>query len=437
MALKRVLYIVYYWPPAGGVSVLRNLKFVKYFREFGWEPVVYAPENANYPLTDPTVAKDIPNGVEVLKTKAREPFAVFNLLQGKKTGEKVQDVFLVRDKKPGIMHKLGVWVRGNFFIPDARMLWISPSVRYLKKYLKDHPVDAIISYGPPHTTHRIAYHLKQATGIPWIADFQDPWTQIDYFEKFMLTDTARQKHKRQEQEVLHTADKVVMVSPSWCDDLAKLGNRPVDYIPFGFDEADFKNVNPLPRDKFRISHFGTLGLDRNPAELWEVLASIANEDSAFRNNLEITLAGAIDYTVFQEIEQHGLKANLNYQRQMPKDKVIEGMISSDMLLLLLNKGFGEYNVLGRIPAKLFEYLGSRRPILAIGRDDSDVAGILRETQAGRTVNYADKSLLKEAVLQYYSAWKNNTALFHPQGLEKYNFRNLTGQMASLLDQIAK
>jgi glycosyltransferase involved in cell wall biosynthesis len=435
--MKRFLYIVYYWPPAGGVSVLRNLKFVKYFREYGWEPVVYAPEDANYPLTDPGTFNDVPQGLEVIKTKAREPFAIFNLLQGKKKDDKVQDVFLVRDKKPGMIHKLAVWVRGNFFIPDARALWIKPSVRYLKKYLAEHPVDAIISYGPPHTTHRIAYHLKKETGIPWIADFQDPWTQIDYFEKFMLTDRARRKHKEQEQEVLKTADKVVMVSPSWSRDLAALGGRSVDYIPFGYDEDDFRNVESLPRDKFRISHFGTLGLDRNPEELWKVLAELANSNPKFKNDLQIVLAGAIDYTVFDEIEKSGLKDNLWYERQMPKDQVIRGMVSADMLLLLLNKGFGDYNVLGRIPAKLFEYLGSQRPILAIGKKDSDVGQILRETKAGLTVEYTDTISLKDAVLKYYEAWKKDERLFTLEGIEKYNFRQLTGQMAELLNQIKK
>lgn len=433
--MKRFLYIVYYWPPAGGVSVVRNIKFAKYFREFGWEPVVYAPDKANYPVVDTTTAQDIPAGLEVIKKPIREPFAIFNLLRGKSKDEKVQDVFLVRDQKPSLMHRLGVWVRGNFFIPDARMLWIGPSVRHLKKYVRENPVDAIISTGPPHSAHRIAYELKKETGLPWIADFQDPWTQIDYFEKFMLTERARRKHIRQEQEVLKAADKVVIVSPSWAKDFTKLSGREVDYVPMGFDNDDFRNVIPPQDNKFRISHYGTLGLDRNPGVLWEVLAFLAKADARFRDDLEIVLAGAIDYTVFQEIETQGLKENLRYDRQLPKDKVIEGMVSSGMLLLLLNKGFGEYNVRGRIPAKLFEYLGSRRPILAIGREDSDVAGILRETNAGRTIDYEDKEKLRKAVTDYYNAWKANAAIFTPEGIGKYDFRHLTGQMTELLNKI--
>ena len=433
--MKRFLYIIYYWPPCGGISVVRNLKFVKYMREFGWEPVVYAPENANYPILDPTTFKDIPAGTEVLKTPAREPFGVFNILQGKNKDDKVQDVFLVRDKEPGFVHKLAVWVRGNFFIPDARMLWINPSVKYLLQYLKENPVDAIISYGPPHSMHRIAYKIKKETGLPWIADFQDPWTQIDYFEKFMLTPFARNKHKNQEQEVLKAADKVVMVSKSWQEDLAELGGREVEYIPFGFDEDDFKNVAPLQSNKFIISHFGTLGLDRNPQQLWKILAEIANENPEFKNDLQIALAGSIDYTIFEEIENHGLKDNLLNLKQLTKDKVMQWMLSSGMLLLLLNKGFGEYNTKGRIPAKLFEYIGSGKPILTLGGTYSDVAQILKETNTGLTYTYEDTTALKQAVLQYYNAWKNKQPMFHPQGTEAYNFRALTGKMAALLNQI--
>jgi len=417
--------------------VLRNLKFVKYFRDFGWEPVVFAPENANYPVIDETTFKDIPAGIEVIKTPVIEPFAIFNLLQGKKKDERVKDVFLVRDQKPGLAHKLGVWVRGNFFIPDARMLWINPSVKRLRKYLKENKVDAMISYGPPHSTHRIAYALKQEFGIPWVADFQDPWTQIDYFEKFMLTDFARNKHKKQEQEVLKTADKVVMVSPSWCDDLAELGGRPVDYIPFGFDADDFKDARPeKPFNKFIISHFGTLGIDRNPEALWKVLAELSVEMPEFKTHLQIDLAGVVDYSIFETLEKAGLKANLNYNAFLTKDKVVAGMLASDILLLLLNTGFGEYNTKGRIPAKLFEYLGSQRPILVIGQTDSDVAKIVSDTKAGITIAYENASEIKQSVLQFYASWKRGEQLYRPIHIQDYNFKYLTGKMAALLDEIS-
>ncbi|RYD75939.1 MAG: glycosyl transferase family 1 [Sphingobacteriales bacterium] len=433
--MKRYLYIVYYWPPCGGASVLRNIKFVKYMPLTGWQPVVHAPENANYPILDQTTFKDIPANIKVLKTSAFEPFSVFNILKGKKKEESVQDVFLVRDEEPGFVHKLAVWVRGNFFIPDARMLRIKPSVKHLLQYLKENPVDAIISTGPPHSCHLIALELKKATGLPWIADFQDPWTKIDYFEKFMLTPYARNKHKRLEKEVLQTADRVVAVSKSWCEDFADLGAKNVEAITMGYDEGDFAGMKPIETNKFVISHFGTLGLDRNPQELWKALAELANENTAFKNDLQIALAGVIDYTILDEIGNYHLKSNLLNLGQLTKDKVVEWLLASGILLLLHNKGYGDYNTKGRIPMKLFEYMGARRPVLALGETDSDVANILNESKAGLTIAYENASEIKASVLKYYDAWKNNKSLFSPQNIEQYSFRNLSAKMAALLDEI--
>ena len=425
----------YYWPPCGGITVVRNVKFVKFFREFGWEPVVYAPLDPNYYFLDDTSFKDIPEGVVVLKTPAREPFGLFNLLQGKKKGEKVKDVFLVRDKEPGLIHKLGICVRGNFFIPDARMLWIKPSVKYLSKYIKENKIDAIISAGPPHSMHRIALALSKKFNIPYIADFGDPWTQIDYFEKFMLTDFAREKHKKQEQEVLKNAGKVVIVSPTWADDMAKLSGRPVDCIPTGYDLDDFKGIEPVNGGKFTICHFGTLGIDRNPDKLWKALAELANEAPGFREDFQIMLGGSWDYTIPQDIEGLGMKENLKCFDALSRDEIMARLLGSGIQLLLINKGFGDYNIKGRIPAKVFEYMGSKKPILTIGPPDSDVAQIVAETATGVTCNYEDKDGLKQAVLTYYKAWKEGKELLHPKNIEKYSFRNLTGKMAGLLNDI--
>lgn len=435
--MKRVLYIAYYWPPCGGISVLRNSKFVKYFADCGWSPVVFAPENPHYPMIDEESLLDIPHGTEIIKKAVTEPFGLFNVLKGKKAGDKVQDVFLVRDKEPGIVHKAGVWVRGNFFIPDARMLWINPSIAFLESYLKKNPVDAILSSGPPHSSHRIAYGLKLKTGLPWIADFQDPWTQIDYFEKFMLTNFARKLHFKQEREVLQSADAVTTVSWEWAKDFEKLSGRKAETITMGFDDQDFKDVAPLPTSKFIISHFGTLGLDRNPHLLWKLLAEIGNEHKDFLEDLEIQLAGVVDYTVFEDIEEYGLKAQLKYFSFLQRKEVIARMKSSAIQLLLLNKGFGNYNVKGRIPAKIFEYLGSHQPILALGESHGDVAHIIAETQSGLCIDYEEESKLKSAIVDFYTAWKEGTQKYKPVNIEQFTFRKLACDMIEILRRISQ
>ena len=437
--MKKVLYIAYYWPPCGGIGVVRNLKFVKYFRQHGWEPIIYAPENASYPIIDPSTLKDLPDGVEILKTPIFEPYGLFNLSKGKKTTEQVKDVFLVNEHKTSFMHKLGLWVRANFFIPDARAFWIKPSITYLREYLKQHPVDAIISYGPPHSMHIIAKQLHKEFGIPWVSDWQDPWTEIDYFQKFNMTSMARNKHIWLEQEVITQADALVMVSKSWCKDLEQLSGRSVDYIPFGFDEADFAGKTYSKGAHFTISHFGMLGIDRNPQQLWQALAELKNELPNFETHLRIHLAGFVDPTVFGAIETAGLKPQLTYDRQINKSELFDYLTQSNVQLVLINTpepGIA-YNNKGRIPAKVFECIGSRQPVLVLGPTDCDVAGIVSETQSGTTCLYKDKDAIKQTIKQWYTNWQNNTPSTQPLGIEQFSFENLTRQMAGVLNRISR
>lgn len=435
--MKRVLYLAYYWPPCGGIGPVRNLKFTKYFREFGWEPVIYAPLNASYPLYDETTLHDLPEGVEILRTPIREPYGWFNLAKGKKKNDAVKDVFLVEDKKSGLMHSLALWVRGNLFIPDARALWIKPSIRFLRKYLKQHPVDAIISYGPPHSMHRIALALHKEFGIPWVSDWQDPWTQIDYYEKFPMLPFVKRIHEHMEKEVLQTADEVVMVSKSWCADLEKLSGRKVHYIPFGYDADDFKHVTPQPSDKFIISHFGSFGTDRNPESLWLALQELCHTQPELAQHLQLHLAGHVDTSVFASLERYGLKPYLRYDAFISKASLTQHMVNSAIQLVLINKpeeGL-RYNNKGRIPAKVFECLGAQKPILVIGPPDGDVAQIVHETQQGINAGYAKKDVMKNYILKVFTKWKTKTSQTANEAITPYNFRNLCAQMSELLNKI--
>lgn len=435
--MKRVLYIAYYWPPCGGIGPVRNTKFTKYFRAFGWEPVIYAPQNAQYPVIDESTLKDLPTGVEILHTPIREPYGLFNVMKGRKKNEAVKDVFLVKEKRPGLMHQLGLWVRANFFIPDARALWIKPSISYLRNYLKEHPVDAIISYGPPHSMHLIALALHKEFGIPWLSDWQDPWTEIDYYEKFPMMSGAKRKHERLEKEVLQTANEVVMVSKSWCKDLEKLSGRNVHYIPFGYDADDFEGIPHERNTHFTITHFGTLGNDRNPVMLWETLQELIHENIIHKNDIKIHLAGQVDGSVFQSIEHCGLSEQLIYEHQINKSELFHYLRKSELLLVLINKPEAglHYNNRGRIPAKVFECIGAQRPIVVIGPPDGDVANIVRETKAGINVDYQEKEALKEHLASLYIKWKNGSTGQSAANSDVYSFKTLARQMCELLNNL--
>lgn len=233
--MKRALVITYYWPPAGGSGVQRWVKFAKYLPAEGWETVIYTPENPEAPGTDTTLLEDIPQGTEVIRTHISEIYGIYRKFSKGGSGQ----VNPINQQKKSLKQRLAMWVRGNLFIPDPRVSWVKPSVRFLKKYLKEHPVDVIVSTGPPHSMHLIARGVAKATGIPWVADFRDPWTKLFYFKHLQLSERSLRKHRALEQQVLDDATLVVAVSPLVKEEFEAMTKTPVKLVTNGFDPEDF------------------------------------------------------------------------------------------------------------------------------------------------------------------------------------------------------
>ncbi|MCC7331991.1 MAG: glycosyltransferase family 4 protein [Flavobacteriales bacterium] len=430
--MKKVLIITYYWPPMGGGGVQRWLKMSKYFREFGWEPIIFTTENGEASVVDESIVSEIPEKTQTLRVPIWEPFDLYKKLLGKKKDEKIAPGMGQETSSNSILHKLSIWVRGNFFIPDARMFWIKPSVAFLDEYLKKNTIDAIVSTGPPHTTHLIALRITKKIKIPWIADFRDPWTNIDFYHKLMLTSFADKKHKRLELEVLRNATKVVTVTWSWAKDFEKIVNRKIDVITNGFDPNDFTESEVQLDEKFSITHAGSLNEDRNPKFLWQVLHELTQELENFSQDLEIKLIGQIDVSVQQDVKQCNLERNLTRFAHLPHGKVISHLISSQILLLPLND---VPNINGVVPGKLFEYIGAKRPILCIGKSTGDASKIIQETNSGIVVDFKDKTLLKRAITSYYLEYKNKNLRISSEGFEKYSRKVLAKQYANALTEI--
>ncbi len=433
--MKRVLIITYYWPPSGGSGVQRWLKMSKYLPEYGWQPVIYTTENAEYPIIDHSLEKDVAPNIEVIRRPITEPYSAYKKFLGIKKEETVKMGFIQeKEKNKSWKSDLTLWVRGNFFIPDARCGWVKPSVRFLKEYLNEHPVDAIISTGPPHSMHLIALKLKEALGLPWIADFRDPWTEIDYYNDLHLTAWADRKHHRLEQEVLTKADKVVTVAPDGARRLGRLGNRNVRTIYNGFDRDDDAQTPVNLSEQFTITYLGVLSKIQNPSNLWQALAELIKEDSGFDKNLKINMIGQIDSAVVSSIDENGLTQHVAYSPYMPHDQVSAVHRSSTLLLLLLMPD-SKPRAKGLLTGKLFEYMASGRPILCIGPEDGDAARILRETGAGQTISFEDKEKMKEALKNLYQRYLENTleGNTNPK-VENYSRQVMTQQYAALLNQ---
>lgn len=435
--MKRVLIITYYWPPSGGSGVQRWLKMSKYLPEYGWQPVIYTPEDGEFPIEDPTLLKDVTAEAEIIKRHIIEPYTLYKKFLGMKKNDKVKAGFIKEErKKTSRKEDLALWVRGNLFIPDARCWWVKPSVHYLKQYLNTHPVDAIISTGPPHSMHLIAMKLKKELGIPWIADFRDPWTEIEYYDDLHLTQRSDRKHHQLEREVLTKADKVVTVSHDWSKRLGRLGNRNVRVIFNGFDQDDLPQSAGNKNDDgvFSITYIGVLMKVRNPDKLWQAFGELVKEDESFSNSLKINLIGQIDHSVKKSIADNGLDRNVSLVPYVPHDQVAAINNNSSVLLLTLNPDSKPFSK-GLVPAKLFEYLASGRPILCIGPEDGDAAHILTETHAGQTVSFENKEKMKEIVKDLYNKYlMNGLPSNESKEVEKYSRRALAGEYGRLLDK---
>lgn len=480
--MKRVLIITYYWPPSGGSGVQRWLKFSKYLPQYGWQPVIYTPSNPERTLTDETLAEEIPAEAEIVKRRIIEPYSLFRIFSKGRgqagtasSSSAVNPINAVGEKSTAM--KLSLWIRANIFVPDPRCLWISPSVRFLKKYLQEHPVDAIVSTGPPHSMHLIGLRLHKATGVKWVADFRDPWTRIFYFKHLPMLESVLKRHRSLEREVLSNADAVVSVTDLITRQMETMAASP-DRTPLpseksvnhaaaparfhtienGYDEEDFRT--PVEPDKyFTLTHTGVFSAEGNPENLWETLGELCREVAGFRDDLKIILAGKTDGEILKCTETAGLGdrvENLGYLKHSESNVIQQ---KARVLLLPLRN---EPEADGILTGKYFEYLAAGRPIIAFGPHGGALDISLGKTGAGRIFEWHEHDTLREHILGLYNEYKASvcsgpemacsaisdscgsgqessagTWSFHPSAEEiaRYSRRSLAGRIASLLDSL--
>ena len=433
---KKILIITYYWYPSGGIGVQRCTKFTKYLTKLGWDVTVYTAKNATYPYLDTSYKKDIPNNIKVIKRPIIEPFGLFKKLSGRKKDEAMSNPMHVRRKKSQLFDNFAIWIRGNFFIPDARSLWIKPSVKFLTHYLKENPVDVVLSSAPAHTSTEIARRICQKMNIPFLADFRDPWTQVDYYKVLKLTSWADKKHKKLEQKVFQQANKITISSPSSKKDLESIGAKNVSAILLGYDEEDFTPFKNVKLDtKFTIAHLGSFGIDRKPDTFFEVLKELKNELPSLKDTLQLNLYGMIDFSIWESIEKYGLKENIFDGGTIERKKAIEISLKAQILLLPINKSG---NIKGRIPGKLFENMRSHRPILCLSTEnDTDVSKIIEETNTGKCFHYDDHENIKKYLTLLYDNFLKKKNKLSVKNIDFYSTENQVKILSRYLQEIIK
>ncbi len=424
---RKVLIICYYWPPAGGPGVQRWLKFVKYLPSFGIDPIVYVPENPNYPILDKSLEEEIPQGVTMLSKPIREPYKYAAMLSRKQT-KSISAGLVPDESKQNALQRFLLYIRGNLFVPDARILWVKPSVKFLKSYVKQEGIETIITSGPPHSLHLIGQRLKDHFGkeLKWIADFRDPWTTISYHDKLKMGKRAQRLHKKMEKKVLNEADDIIVTSPSTKTDFEHLTKQPVHLITNGYDNEHRKNV--IPSEVFTMAHIGSLLTDRNPKILWKVLAELKTEEK-LPENFRIQLVGKVSEAIISAIESYGLSNHLDMVGYVSHEKALLLQQKASILLLIeINSTITK----AIIPGKVFEYLSAQRPIIAIGPENADVYQIITETNAGNYITYKDQELLKAVIINHYQDFKENKLKIESNNLSQYHRRDLTEKLVQLL-----
>lgn len=427
-----VLLIAYYWPPSGGGGVHRWLKMSKYFPYDKMNLFVYTPENPEYPAYDESLSNEIDERIKVLKYPITEPYSFYKKFTGKKKDEKIYSGFI--NEKKSWKQNVAVWIRSNFFIPDARFLWIKPSIKHLKNHIENNKIDVVISTGPPHSMHLIAKGLKKSfPQLKWIADFRDPWTEIDFYEQLKLTKWADNKHRRLEQEVIDSCDLLVTVSNGCAEGFKRDNSEKIIVIPNGYDHANFSSNISVDK-AFNLAHLGSINADRNPSLLWKVMKDLKSENPSLYEDLSIQLIGNVDGKVASDINENDINNLVDIQGFVDHKIAIELMQKSFCLLLLINN---TKNAKGILTGKMFEYMGSGRPIICIGPEDGDAKEVLDTVENAFYFDYNNYQGLKECLLGLYNQFKNgNDLAADVNEAMKFSRKSLANDYFELIEKIS-
>jgi len=433
--MNRILILTYYWPPAGGPGVQRWLKFVKYLEDFDCKPYILTVADGTYSAIDNDLVKEIPEGLMVYKTKSRDPFRFYTMLKGKKDGS-VSVALININKERSLIDRLSMYIRSNFFIPDARKGWMPYAYKEALNIIKEQNIDIIVTTGPPQSTHLIGLKLKRKTGLNWIADLRDPWTTVYYNDMLPRTQKTRRIDKAYEDEVLGAADAVTVVSPGMQKEF-KDRNPNVQLVMNGFDMADMRGgaVNAVTDDKFRMTYTGNFKPNQHIPEIWNAICELIDGDEQFKNDFQLRFVGNLDSSVPEYFRDKGHEGILEIISYVPHAEATGLMSYSDVLLFVVPQSRNNKLI---ITGKLFEYLASGTPIYSTGPVDGDAATILNQTGRSGMIDYNDKEKFKEQILHFYKDWKVNGGSLPKLDvsmLDQYSRRSSAGLMAGIINNL--
>lgn len=429
---RKVLVISYYWPPASGPGVQRILKFVKYLPEFGWEATVITVKDGSYPNEDQELLKDVPSGLKVIRTQTLEPFSLYNSLQGKK-GKSVPVAMQGIKESKSPFQRLAKYIRANYFIPDARKFWRPYARKAALKELETGQYEAIITTGPPHSTHLTGLDLHRETGLPWLADFRDPWTTI-YYNRFLpRTEATKRKDKSLEDAVVREASAVVAISATFADQLRDRSDK-VHVVLNGYDPSDMPEPGETVNKRFTLGYLGNFKPNQDVPALWQVLSERLKDEPDFANHFRLLMVGNVDAHVEQRMHDMGLGSILERKDFVPHSEAVKLMQGCDALLFIIPESDDNKLIL---TGKIFEYLAVRRPLFSIGPVGGDADRLLQDTGRSSMLDYQNKEQIAVRLQELYNQWKADGQLpsYSDAGLDKLTRKASTEKLAGILDNI--
>lgn len=435
--MQKVLIITYHWPPAGGPGVQRVLKFAKYLPDFGWEPLILTVAHGEYSALDDSLINEVSKEIIVFKTRSIEPFSLYKRFTGMGKEEKIPTAVLA-ENKISWKKKGANWIRLNLFIPDAKIGWLPFASQTGKHIVRQFKPDIIFSSSPPPTVHLIARKLKKWSGLKWVADFRDPWTDIHYYEGQTRMQKAKNLDTKLELSVLNSADSISCISQLDIDlDFGKKvsANKCIN-IPNGYDEADFPSVQPAPSsgNYFNLLHLGAIGPERIPHNLLKTIHLLHQKNLIEPGIFKVTLIGKVEPEVKDCVNQYKIEQYIEYVPYLPHIDAISQAQSADVLLLLITQSKLNRRIL---PGKIFEYMRLRKPVFALGPEDGEVSRILNETKIGEVIDYQNEKKIYQVLLNLIQAKKAGVlySLSLDSGIEKFSRKNLTGRLVEVFNSL--
>ncbi|NWG29553.1 MAG: glycosyltransferase [Ignavibacteriaceae bacterium] len=433
--MKKILFITYYWPPSGKASIHWPLKVIKHLYTFGWIPSVLTVDEDTFSQKDYTFLNEIPEDVKVIRAKSIEPFNVYKKLVGKSKNEQliVSETISTINKNFG--HRLSVWIRMNLFIPDARIGWYFPAVKAATDFLNKENINAIVSVGPPHTTHLIGKKIASKFSIPHIPVFIDPWVDISYYKNFKRSKMTLSIDNRLEKSVLQNSAAAIFVTETMKKDYENkypaIKNK--SYVLYwGYSEEDFR-MNDLSGEALAktdgrwktgegkeevILHAGNIFDYQNPKKFWRTLKNQINNG----RKLKLVFIGTVSSEIKQSIENAGLNSYTEYKGFLPYKEMLQEMMKANYLLVCATEP-------RHVPGKLFEYLRAGKPIIAFGDGNEEVKKIITEANAGVMFGY------EESGDEFFG--RSETFSTNMDLVKSFERKKITEAMIELLNSIHK